>query len=183
LITLQRAPEIGELLSDLEELKKKISDRSGDVPGAGTAPGMQSPLPLPRPVHEQRSPGRANDTTAVPTIPESEIASRWAEFIGEVRRQRISLGSVLESARFLGVRGTTIRIGCVNDFQMSAVTRNKEFLSEILNTVLHVHARVEPELVDEQQSASGAGVSHTAPAEDHPVIAAMRRELGAEPVD
>jgi hypothetical protein len=116
---------------------------------------------------------------------EDEVASRWEEFLGEVRRQRISLGSMLESTRLIGIRDGAIRIACETDFEASSVQRNKDFLSGILAKVFGVPARIEAEISQEHSPGRTAPPSSSpaSRAEDHPIIAAMKRELGAEPLE
>jgi hypothetical protein len=114
-------------------------------------------------------------------ISEKEIRARWSEFLSEVRRQKISLGSVLEATSLLGLRGAVLRVACANDFQASAIVRNREKLAEISAGIFHVRLRLEPAL---EEPAGGLSHAPPAPAEDdHPVILALRRELGAEPID
>ena len=107
--------------------------------------------------------------------------ARWSEYVAEVRSRRVSLGSLLEGLRVLGVSGNQVRLACENDFQVSAVTRNRDTLSELFQEVFHAPARLQPVLVP---AASGSAAEATGTSEeDHPVIAALKRELGAEPLD
>jgi hypothetical protein len=84
-----------------------------------------------------------------------------------------------------GVQGNTIQIGCADEFQSSTVLRNKEFLSQILHELFHVNARLDAVINPGQAAATppDAPASGAAPpAEEHPIIAALKRELGAEPL-
>ena len=85
----------------------------------------------------------------------------------------------------LGVRGGVIRIGCANEFQASSIKRNKELLGDIVQKVFNSRARIEPEVTPLTQKPalprSGMPQGH-APEEEHPIIKAMIRELGAEPL-
>ncbi len=185
MITLHRAPEIADLLARVDELKKKLSEErpapvrpaiSEPRAGAVTARPTASAPPL-----------KAEPSKPVATLAEGEIASRWQEFIGEVRSKRISLGSVLASTTLLGVNGTSIRIGCSNDFEASTVTRNREVLAEITQKLFGVKARLEAEIHSGLRPTAGdagtAGVSgEQNPGQEHPVIQAIIKELGAEPM-
>ncbi len=184
LITMQRAPEVNELLAQIEELKK-----NGPAERQAAAP-ITAPAGMRRGSKAGSNPSRAEEQesqsrNAPHAIAEAEVASRWTEFLAEVRRQRISLGSVLESTIFLGIRNGTIRVGCSNDFQASSIVRNKETLAEMVFKVFHARAGIEAEISgDVGGPASPAeGSSDVNPAEEHPVIAAMKRELGAEPME
>ncbi len=205
MITTHTAPEVGELLQQIEALKKKL-----DEPGtlkSSTPSSLAKPVPapvgetsatVPKPATVAKEPegpvSKAN--LAQPPTPviqpqpskliEGEVSSRWPEFVAEVRRQRISLGSVLESATLLGVSGSTIRVGCANDFQASSINRNKELILSIVQRLFSAKARIEVEITSNPQTLQPmAGKPESLAAtvsEEHPVIQAMIRELGAEPM-
>ena len=128
----------------------------------------------------------ATPVLLLPSVKEGEVASRWQEFLGEVRLKKISLWSTMESARLLGMEGDIVRLGCTDDFQASMVDKNKEALAEMFYKVFTVRPRLLTEIAPGERAtseeANGAGGSKTAttPAIDHPVIAALKRELGAE---
>jgi DNA polymerase-3 subunit gamma/tau len=175
LATMQSAPEVAEVLGRLEELTRGgglAREPVRRAPAAARATGARVPAPASAPV-------LAN--TAAGGIREEEVVSRWGEYVAEVRSQRVSLGSLLEELRVLGVSGNQVRVACENDFQVSAVTRNRDILTELFQGVFHSPARLQPVLV--APGASAAGDASAKAAEDHPVIAALKRELGAEPLD
>jgi hypothetical protein len=121
--------------------------------------------------------------TVPPPIAEGEVSARWQEFIAEVRKHRISLGSVLESTNFLGVKDGAVRIGCADDFTAAAIQRNKESLVEMFQQVFKARVHLDIEV---QGTVAPAGSpseqANGTPDEEHPIIAAMKRELGAEPL-
>ena len=134
-------------------------------------------------------------------LSEDELSARWPEFVSEVRREKISLGSILESSTLLGVKNGVIRLGCANDFQASSILRNKEVLGGFLLKIFNVRARLEVETGGKYQhspkeSGTTSTVSGHAPAsppdtpaqgtepqEEHPIVKAIIRELGAEPLE
>ena len=133
-----------------------------------------------RPVPPQQNPAGAE-------IADSELHARWAELLSEVRKQRISLGSILESTTPLGVRGGVLHLACTNEFQASSIKRHKEFLAEIVHTLLNVRIRVEAEIrpagdADTSSPEKDGPPLQQSTEEEHPVIKALRRELGAEPL-
>lgn len=112
-------------------------------------------------------------------VSENEVRSRWTEFVAEVSRAKISVGTVLGSTTLLGVQEGILRIGCVDEFQVASVERNREVLAGIFQAVFHVHVRVTGERIVSGESA----VHPPAGADDeHPIIKALKRELGAEPI-
>jgi DNA polymerase-3 subunit gamma/tau len=207
LVTLQRAPEIAALLDDLDDLKKKLGDspdntRTGLRDMGSVTEKQAAPVPLAAHPPVQSGPRMASprpgstppsQQVAMPPPPaarrlsDAEVTSRWDEFLGEVRRQRISLGSMLESTTLIGVRSGVIRVACATDFEVSSVHRNREFLSDIIVKVFGTPTRIEAELLTEQEPRS-VGRPPQPPAqepkaEEHPIITAMKRELGAEPLE
>ena len=103
-----------------------------------------------------------------------------------MRTRKISLWPALENAVLLGVEQGIVRLGVSDDFQASLILKNKDFIGEVLQKILNVRLGVRPEIsggaqggtdgtrLKDPDAASGGG--------DHPVIAAMKRELGAEPI-
>jgi DNA polymerase-3 subunit gamma/tau len=116
-------------------------------------------------------------------LSEGEVASRWQEFVAEVRRQRIAVGTVLEAATFIGVTGSTIRVSA-NEFTASAISRNRELLGETILRIFNSRGRIEVELSHQQSTtpSSSTPLTSTQQEEEHPIIKAMMRELGAEPL-
>jgi hypothetical protein len=115
----------------------------------------------------------------------AELHARWPEFVAEVRKERISLASVLEETEPLGTAEGSIRIGCSNDFQLSSITRHKELLADIAFRIFHVRHRIRAEQHDPTASGPGQAGSpndHPPEPEEHPMLKIVRKELGAEPL-
>jgi DNA polymerase-3 subunit gamma/tau len=191
LITMPSASDVAELVDSLDLLKKKLADGgvSSRVEEATRASyqSVRARSPEGAPVARSSQPQtlQANPTphTIPSAIAEGEVSARWQEFIADVRKRRISLGSVLESTQFLGIRGDVVRIGCADDFAASSILRNREPLTEMFQQLFGVHVRLEVETKggttpDPEPTEKPASVEN----DDHPVIAAMKRELGAEPL-
>jgi len=193
LVTLPGAEEIATLIEGIEELKRKVaggessggSSRGGTAsspPGRGFGGGTGG-----------KAPARAAEATALPvtagrTLSEGEVRSRWQEILAEVARQRISLSAVLESSALLGVQGNAVRVGFADEFQASHIQRNREFLSGVMEKILHAPVRLET--VIDPQAVGARGEDTRAPLpdtdagkEDHPIITVLRKELGAEPLE
>lgn len=126
-----------------------------------------------------------------------EAYARWQEWIGQVRREKISVGSILDESRILDVTNGAIRIACPDDYHFSTIKRHKEYLVESFRKLTGYNVHIEPVvqfLSHEPSSVSsssdisangGNGTSHQTAekGENHPVIEALRRELGAEKVE
>lgn len=184
LVTMPRAADLAGLIEGIEELKKK---------GTVDAPAIQS-RPVTTPISAPRQERRPVPAPSAPLPPadlpppgaegaphEAEVRSRWQEYIAEVSRQKISVGTVLGSTTFLGVAGGTVRIGCVDEFQAATLQRNREVLTDVFFNVFNVRVRLSPEVGD---GKTGEGARDTTPPreDEHPVVKALRKELGAEPV-
>jgi DNA polymerase-3 subunit gamma/tau len=207
MITMPSAVEVGKLVQKLDDLKKKLGERS---------PTTAKPFvtePLPRGIQIRPAPNGASqptrsadqsDSSAVTVSPDSthlraqtgvpkrsaisssELQARWPEFVAGVRQHRISLGGILESATVLGVSDTVIRIRCADDFQALSIKRNKEYLAGLGEKMFGVRAHIEVETGNTPekgaQARSETNKPHEQPAEEHPLIKALVRELGAEPL-
>ena len=183
LIGMHKAPDVADLLHQIEGLKKKAPE----VDASGTrAHPPHTPPPAPA-AHVPATTSLGKQAVRIeqsPAIAEAEVRSRWQEFVSEVRNKGIYLGSVLESSALFGISGDSVKIACTDDFQAATLLRNKEALAEIFHRIFHARLRIEPEVHPELFGSPPAGESSPArsPAEEHPVIAALKRELGAEPL-
>jgi hypothetical protein len=129
-------------------------------------------------------------------ISEHEVRTRWAEYLAAVRKQKISLASVLESSWLSGIKGNAVRLGCENEYQSVTVTRSKELLQNVFEQVFHATVRIEAEAVQDSPSRPGGQAGTATPgtatpqssnrpptaASDNPILEVLRRELGAEPL-
>jgi DNA polymerase-3 subunit gamma/tau len=214
MITMNSAAEVGEVLQKIEELKKKLSAGSlASAPQASrqsfavaepsASNGDASPAPsIPSPPKFAGRPTFTRHSVVKPiasavsttkedsqptTLSEGEVSSRWAEFVAEVRRQRIAVGTALESAAFVGVTGSAIRVSA-NEFTASAINRNRDLLAEIVQKVFNARGRIEVDTGTNKKPSitfDTEAATPTAPPpsdEEHPIITAMIRELGAEPL-
>jgi DNA polymerase-3 subunit gamma/tau len=192
MITMPRAQEVGELLQKIDDLKKKL----GTEVNAGPLAHRGAPPARP-PASQKSSPGgqeknaRLNvHVSPVPVAklvaePQTDFSEHWLEFVGAVRERKISLWPALENARLLGVENGTFRIGCVDDFQASQLVKNKAILSGMLEEIFHIPARLTTQVIN--GGTEGSHSQHheradTPGLEDHPLIAILKRELGAEPI-
>jgi len=180
MIALPRARDVGELIQRLDEL-------AGLQPGP--APNSSPSVPASRPAPPARPPAAPVQSPGLrghAEISPAELSSRWNEFLGEIRTRKISLWPALENAALLGVDRGIVRLGVADDFQASLIVKNKEVLGEVFQKILNVRLGVRPEVTGVPAESSGPPSAKSAePApqgDDHPVIAAMKRELGAEPI-
>ena len=198
LVTMPRAVDLAGLIEGIEELKKKGSPdvhpsapppvaRAFTAPARSVSASSTGPVqfaaqnrtasPLASAGSQQVSAGNGQTRVAG----EDEVRSRWAEYVAEVTRLKISVGVVLGATTLLSVSQGVVRLGCVDEFQASTVQRNREVLMEIFARVFNARGVIQPEIQDAGGEAAG-GTAKPSAAEEHPVVQALRRELGAEPL-
>jgi DNA polymerase-3 subunit gamma/tau len=191
LITSHHAVDVQQLIERIEELKKKLPEggtpqmHSVDEPTrVPRAPARSWKTGLP-PAGQSRTDQISSPTPSSPSLSLSELTARWSEFIAEVRKERINLGSVLDQAEPRGVGDGAVHIGCTNEFQVSSIVRNKELLADLAFRVFHVHHRILAELYEPHSQGldeSGPVTDRPPDLDEHPIVKVMRKELGAEPV-
>ena len=225
MVKMEDAVQIGELLAELGELKKKLTPAHPAIDGlrvpkienieniklvgavqagplrspsvmsyASYAATSQSiPFVTPRAAVksadrlESRAPGALNKDTVV---------HRWPDFVQDVTKNRIAVGTTLSESRLLDLSEGFVRIGCPDDYHLSTLKRNKDFLAESFHRITGSRISIEPVLHKEPSSATEtarATVNIPAPqqdlpapsgrAEEHPVVRALIKVLGAEKVE
>ncbi len=198
LVTMAGAGDITALIEGIEELKKKVAGGHSPAPPRGAMPPSGEGTASSPPRRGFRDAAAKTPAPAARTSPPSgtaggalsaeEVRSRWQEILAEVARQRISLGAPLEASVILGVNENVIRLGFADEFQASHIQRNREFLSGLMEKILHGPVRLET-VIDPQASGAQGGESPLPPGgtgaakEDDPILAALRKELGAEPLE
>jgi len=204
---MRSAADIGELIDRLEDLKGGLGGGGGrgekgnplQRPRAEplrTATTSPRPAPGSSDLSAPEEPGKPGKETVAPAahtdippghISADEVAARWPEVVSGVRTKRPALASVLESSAVLGIQGTTVRIGCANEFEAASITRHKDLLSETLSKVLNTRLRVEVEIrrdlhTPPPSAKDGSPAAAQGLDNEHPVIKALKKELGAEPL-
>jgi DNA polymerase III subunit gamma/tau len=197
LISQPKAQEVAELLRRLDEVKKNPgSDALTPAPVARPVSSVRSAAPSRSPEPAPHSPVptgvQASTVRSAPPPPagpsgaiaEGEISSRWPEFLDAVRKTKISLWSSIESMEILGVEGSSVRLSCADEFQAAVIQKNREVLSDIFQTIFHVRPRLVAEIgAGEPPPRTPRGTEQRKEAaKEHPVVAALKRELGAEPL-
>lgn len=133
-------------------------------------------------------------------ITAEEAYAQWQQWVSEVRKTKIGIGTILGESHILDVENGALRIACPDDYHLSSLRRHKEFLVDSFQKVTGLKLRIEPVLHSSPGNrpptqapavATGAPTGssmHTSPkpgngaGDEHPVILALRRELGAEPI-
>jgi len=171
---------------------------SGNSPSAPTPP----PQDAPRKAQPVTSPTLETDHSVEPMrkITVEEAFEQWQQWVGEVRKTKIGIGTILGESHILDVTDGALRIGCPDDYHLSSLKRHKEFLVDSFQRITGLKLRIEPVLntnpgngyavhPDTSNAKTSAGsqpqqqnLGNSGPGE-HPILLALRRELGAEPID
>jgi DNA polymerase-3 subunit gamma/tau len=124
-----------------------------------------------------------------------QVRQEWNKIVDDVRRKKISVGTILGESAPVSVAQETLQIACSDDFHFSSLMRNQMFLTETINTMLGTKLRIEPVLRPSAGAALPAKTALTGaketPAPDstakesssvkeHPLIEALYRDFGAE---
>jgi DNA polymerase-3 subunit gamma/tau len=128
-----------------------------------------------------------------------EAYEQWQQWVSEVRKTKIGIGTILGESNILDVTDGALRIACPDDYHLSSLKRHKDFLVDSFHKVTGLKLRIEPVLHAPSEITSVTSAAaivradiSTPPARqahipgagsEHPVILALRRELGAEPID
>lgn len=138
------------------------------------------------------------NTAPLQTISVQEAYAQWQQWVDEVRKAKISVGTVLGESQILDVRNGTVRIGCPDDYHYSTLKRSKEFLVDSFQRITGAKMYIEPVIYkasapsarSEQRKPTASTIATVEPRrfeadanDEHPVIAALKRELGAERVE
>lgn len=224
MIAMERSVRIGDLLDQIGELKRRLGGPDAGVSGGkppasgrrmaedvrvvgSVSAGMlqtSAAMPVSREMvglgaAVASTPARTVSVPAVTSvrpISAEEAYARWQEWVGEVRKERISVASTLDHSAIADVSNGSIRIACPDDYHVSTLRRNKEFLADSFRRVTGYQVRIEPEVLPEIRQTMAA-VSSGSPGavvaavpfperektESHPVIQALIKELGAEKVE
>lgn len=189
LIKMEKTADMQTLISRLEEIKKNNPDNA-DIPIMGSAnAGWKKPN---NPATAQQSSPSSNSKTPpsvvrehspkpqpnIKTISAEEAFARWDEFVTTVKTARINLGSILSQSRLVDVKNGSVQLACENDFQLNTLRRSKDYLSELSKKVFGTPTPFEINISEGGGKQNGEEKIE----KEHPVIEAMRRELGAEPM-
>ena len=161
-----------------------------------------TPAPSPSnqaaPIQTSEAPGPVEPMKKI-TV--EEAYEQWQQWVNEVRKTKIGIGMILGESNILDVVDGALRIACPDDYHFSSLKRHKEFLVDSFQKVTGLKLRIEPMLHASSESKSVAptpvgrpDVSTPPPTHpahktssgssaEHPVILALRRELGAEPIE
>ncbi len=125
------------------------------------------------------------------------VKQEWEKIVDDVRRKKISVGTMLGESTPFSVANETLNIACADDFHFSSLKRNQMFLTETVNTLLGTKLRIDLHLQPaavaaplpvkpppHETNSTTPNASHPkeAPPKEHPLIETLYRDFGAERV-
>jgi DNA polymerase III subunit gamma/tau len=236
MVKMESSLQIGELLQQIELLKKKITNNSisksaidlsqrenppstelkvmGEV-GAGylssksavsysslvgtdliKLAGVSKLEKL-----EYPSPRVAASSTTIQSVSSEEVIAHWSDFVSDVSKTHIAVGTLLMETKVIDVHGGIVRISCPDTYHFSTLKRHRNFLVNALHQVVGKNIAIEPVLLSSNDipvkpiyvTTSGLnngkkdtenGISLDIPAKkEHPILTMLKRELGAERIE
>jgi DNA polymerase-3 subunit gamma/tau len=155
-----------------------------------------------KPNEFQRSTQRAAEPPAIiQSASADEITEQWSTFVSNVSKSHIAVGTSLTETRILDVHNGMVRISCPDDYHVSTLKRNRDFLANALHQVIGKRVAIEPVLRSDanipvkaiytttpplsvDMKNLDAGAMQVSPqTKEHPILTLLKRELGAERIE
>lgn len=219
LTKMDQSVKIDELLSQIDELKKKLyasgsavvlkSSEVYKTSEDSTSFKVPSSVEEAKPRYTFTQPAKAIVsepkpeessiavvTTATTDVSLSTVETEWSKIVDDMRKKKISVGTILGETTPVEIINGTLRIGCGDEFHKSTLIRNKEILADTINAILSSKLRIEAIIhsvetdrmkkeIAKPAVSNGSNQSVAQPnttAEDHPLIKSLHREFDAERV-
>jgi DNA polymerase-3 subunit gamma/tau len=158
--------------------------------------GVSKPSDVKRPLSRT-----AELPVIVQSVSTDDVTKHWPNFISSVSKSHIVVGTSLTEASLLDVHNGVVRISCPDDYHLSTLKRNRDFLANTLHKIVGTHVAIEPVLqsnanipvkaiyttkspssVDTMNSESET-IQEMPKINEHPILTLLKRELGAERVE
>ena len=236
---MESSVQIGELLQQIELLKKKIGTNGSINLSSSSTETMRNSAPpsselrvvgevgagylksksaisyssligtdlnklteAPKHIEFHQSTQRVIEPpTLIQSASADEVNKQWPAFISNVSKSHIAVGTSLTETRILDVHNGMVRISCPDDYHFSTLKRNRDFLSNALHQVVGKRVAIEPvlrsnadipinpiytttvSLSADIKKLDAEDVQNIPQTIEHPILALLKRELGAERVE
>jgi hypothetical protein len=150
---------------------------------------------------EYASPRVAASSTTIQSVSSEEVIARWSDFVSDVSKTHIAVGTLLMETKVIDVHGGIVRVSCPDAYHFSTLKRHRNFLVSALHQVVGKHIAIEPVLLSsndipvkpvyvttvgpnngKRNAENGTYLDVTA-TKEHPILTMLKRELGAERVE
>ncbi|MHB1049258.1 MAG: DNA polymerase III subunit gamma/tau [Bacteroidota bacterium] len=216
LTKMEPSIKIDDLLGEIDEMKKKLQSKQSSIISAVREPVPDPPaassFKLPHSVEEAKprysftskpTESPAGKTAAddadkpIPpaVIPASDISlstvlQHWDTIVEEMRKKKISVGTILGETTPAEIVNGTLRIGCGDEFHRSTVLRNKDLIVELIARIIPAKLRIDPfiqsggfmesPVVQEKSEEKHPSQQPDNAAENHPIIKSLYQDFGVE---
>ncbi len=195
LVNMERAVDLRDLLSKVEELKKNSANRAIEVTTTQMArqaqyqPAPSPTLKEPRPVFAERKASplsrpaqrpalKVQDERPANSVTEAslqEINVRWDELLLAVRKERIGVWSQLINLKPIGVQNGWLMLGAPNEIVIGMTKPYKTYIQEAIQRTLGARVAIDFTIVDGGQAADTDA--------NDPLVKYLKDEFGAEPLE
>jgi DNA polymerase III subunit gamma/tau len=239
MVKMENSLQLSDLLQQIELLKKKISDNSGNNLPKSEQHSLQHKNPPAAELKvigevgagylhsksavsyssligadlmklagitkldstEYTSPQFAVPTDAVKPVSSDEVNAKWSDFVSDVSKTHIAVGTLLTETKVIDVHGGIVRISCPDTYHFSTLKRHRNFLIDTLHQVVGKNVAIEPVLISNNDIPVKSVFKTTpqlnnseidsekrhfldvSPAKEHPILTMLKRELGAERIE
>jgi len=201
LVNMEHSVKMSELLQQIEELKKNLSN-GGFFNSANNISERQPHASNMAPVEtrsiftEKKSLAGANPGQLVSPSPLTntrdkkiaidhgtsasfqEITVRWEELLQAVRKERIGVWSQLINLKPLGIRNGWFILGAPNDVVIGMTKPYKNYIQDAIHKTLGMKVAIDFTVV-----ASESSSDESRSEDGDPVVRYLKDEFGAEPIE
>ncbi len=120
------------------------------------------------------------------TISLEEASEKWGAVVNKASQERILLGSLLSSSRVLDCSNGSIKINFPDEFHLDFFRKNREHITNLAQNIYGAKLRLEAIISrneNEPDSTSVKTKSIQKEEASHPLIAALKTQLGARRID
>ncbi len=183
---MESSVKIDELLSSLDELKKKSINEPITPQKSFSAEHYKVAEPKSTYTVQKKSVTETITENSV-TISLTTVHEQWNSLLEEVRKKKSFVGTIMQETAPLDILHDTLRLQCKDEYHLSTIKRNKDFLTEILNTLLKSKLRLEPILGTQDSIIIEKKTIPTIPQEQpkqtqSPMLEKMIKDFGLEKV-
>jgi hypothetical protein len=154
----------------------------------------EAPEALPPSPEKDSAPALTAEDRSRDALTIEDVRREWGRIVDEIRKKKISVGTILGESSAVRVADGTLQIACIDDFHLSSLQRNQMFLTEAVNNLLGSKLRIEavlkpagmampptrPEPARKETPPNTTNTREPLASKEHPLIETLYRDFGAE---
>ena len=154
----------------------------------------EMPAALPPSPEKDSAPAHTAEDPSRGVLTIEDVHREWGRIVDEIRKKKISVGTILGESSAVRVADGTLQIACIDDFHLSSLQRNQMFLTEAVNNLLGSKLRIEavlkpagmamaptrPEPARKETPPNTTNTREPLASKEHPLIETLYRDFGAE---